>query len=64
MFLLHQGTKYRELLRVAYVFYYKNYLGFALIFYRNLRVEMGTYSEAMSVLASNVSERLHTFKKD
>lgn len=38
VFFLLQDTKYREFLQVAYAFYYKKYLGFALTFQGNMRV--------------------------
>ena len=52
VFFLHYGTKYRELLRFAYVFYYKKYLGFALILIGNMRVNIGANSGAASGVGS------------
>ena len=47
VFFLHQGTKYRELFRIAYAFYDKKYLGFALIFIGNMKVNFGANSEGV-----------------
>jgi len=49
---LHQGTKYRELFRNACAFYYKKYLGFALIFICKMRVNIGANSEGVLVVGS------------
>jgi hypothetical protein len=47
VFFLHQGTKYRELFRIAYAFYDKKYLGFALIFMGDMRVNFGANEEGV-----------------
>jgi hypothetical protein len=52
VFFLHQGTKYRELFRIAYAFYDKKYLGFALIFMGNMRVNFGANLEGVLAVGS------------
>jgi hypothetical protein len=52
VFFLHQGTKYRELFPIAYAFYDNKYLGFALIFMSNVRVNFGANSEGVLVVGS------------
>jgi hypothetical protein len=52
VFFLHQGTKYRELFRIAYAFYDKKYLGFALIFMGKIRVNFGANSEGVLAVGS------------
>jgi hypothetical protein len=52
VFFLHQGTKYRELFPIAYAFYDKKYLGFALTFIGNVRVNFAANSEDVLVVGS------------
>ena len=47
VFFLHLGTKYRELFPIAYAFYDKKYLGFALIFMGNVSVNFGANAEGV-----------------